>query len=177
MGEFAAIAAAVAATGAAAASTVTAVAGAEQAKAAGRLQRQQAEQQATLYGEQRQQVADGATREAADRMVALRRTLGVQEAVRGARGLAGDSLGAQVLRAASEAELARDLDTIAINAGRERRNLGLAQSRAYLSGEAAMASAQGQALAGYGQALGGAADLFTQTRGFLSPPTTPRPAP
>jgi hypothetical protein len=175
MGSFVAIAA----VAASAASTLTAVAGAQQAQQAGRLQRQQAEQQALLIGGQREQVATAAAQESADRMTTLRRTLGTQEAVRGARGLVGDSLGAQVLRSASEAELARDLDTIALNAGRERQNLGLAQTRAYLSGQAAVAGAQGQALAGFGSALRGASDLFTQTRaGFLSnSPQTPRPAP
>ncbi|PWS37787.1 hypothetical protein DFH01_00245 [Falsiroseomonas bella] len=171
MGEFAAIAA----LAASAASTVTAVAGAQQAQAAGRLQRQQAEQQAMLYGEQRQQVADAAAQEAGNRMVALRRTLGAQEAYRGARGLASDSMGASVLRSASEAELARDLDTIAINAGRERRSLGLAASRAYLSGEAAMAGAQGQALAAYGQAFRSGADALGAARGFLSGAQQPAP--
>jgi hypothetical protein len=164
MGEFAAIAA----IAASAASTVTALAGAQQAQAAGRLQRQQAEQQAVLLGEQRQQVADAAAQESADRMVALRRALGAQDAMRGGRGLVGDDMGAGVLRAASQAEAARDLDTIALNAGRERRSLGLAQSRALLSGEASMADAQGRAMAGYGSAFGSAATGVRQTANFLS---------
>lgn len=164
MGEFAAIAA----IAASAASTFTAVAGAQQAQAAGKLQRQQAEQQAMLYGEQRQQVADAAAQEEASRLTTLRRVLGAQEAVRGARGLASDSMGAGVLRSASEAEAARDLDTIAINAGRERRSLGLAQSRALLSGQASSIDANSRALAGYGSAAQSFATGVRQTNNFLS---------
>lgn len=164
MGEFAAIAA----IAASAASAVTAFAGAQQAQAQGRIARQQAELQASAIAEQRQAVADAAQQEEAARMVTLRRTLGAAAALRGARGLSDDSLGADVLRGASEAEAARDLDIIRVNAEREGRSLGLAESRALLSGTSAAAQAQGQALAGYGQAIGSLAGAGRSTYNYLS---------
>jgi hypothetical protein len=164
MGEFAAIAAVVSS----AASVFTAFSGAQAAQQQGRLARQEAEVQAQQIAEQREAVAAAARQEEAARLVTLRRTLGAAAAIRGARGLSGDSLGADVLRTESEAEAAKDLDTIAINAEREGRSLGLAQSRALLSGQSAVSRANSQALAGYGQAISGAFSLGNQGYKFLS---------
>jgi hypothetical protein len=149
MGEYAAIAAIITA----AASAGTAVVSAQAAQQQGKVARQQAELQAQAYAEQRQAVADAAGQEEANRLAALRRTLGAAAALRGARGLASDSVGAGVLDGASRAEAERDLDNILVNSEREGRMLGLAGSRALLAGSAAETDANSRAMAGYSSAL------------------------
>ena len=164
MAEVAAIAAMVGSV----ASVATAVSGAQAAQRSGRIQMQQAQVQAAQYADQREQVAQQAGREEADRLTQLRRTLGAVEALRGARGLAGDSVGAGVIAAANTETANRDLDTITLNSEREKRMLGLAGSRALLSGQAAQTEASNRALAGYGQAVQSGATFANQGYKFLS---------
>ena len=164
MAEVAAVAAIVSSV----AATGTALAGASAAQRTGRIQMQQAQQQAQAYAEQRQQVAQQAEREESDRLVQLRRTLGAVDALRGARGLSADSVGASVLASENQSQAARDLDTITLNSEREARVLGLAGSRALLSGEAAQTEAGNRALAGYGQAFQSGATLVNQGYKFLA---------
>lgn len=166
MGEIAAIAA----IASSAASVGTAVMGAQQAQRAGVQQARQAQMQAQAYADQRQQVAQQAQREEADRLVQLRRTLGAVDALRGARGLTTDSVGASVIAAENNAQAARDLDTITLNSERQSRQLGLAGSRALLTGEAALDEAGTRAMAGYAQALQSAVSLGNQGYKYMRGP-------
>jgi flagellar capping protein FliD len=159
---------AAAAVSAAAVSAASAVSSAQTAQKQGRIAREQAEIQAQQYADQREVITQQATQEEATRLVQLNRTLGAARAIRAGRGLTLDSVGEGVIENASIEEAKRDLDTIAVNAERERRSLGLASYRALLSGTSAQNSANAQATAGYAQAFGSAVQGGIQGYNYLS---------